>query len=182
MVWKMCEGSERRNREMEGSSNRVWIATARCKKTPTMRATEKKRQTHESKARKLLGNGHTSALNDMEKNHGSVPRSVYKRHLLGWTQLRHLPRSTQQPTVHSLFLVLPAKTSSILVELFRKNRPGKCDWIAEFHMTCLEGGKHTVSIVILTLLSTLYFPCTPRSSFEQWNGSTIPFARIGSFL
>jgi hypothetical protein len=57
MVWKMCEGSERRNREMEGSSNRVWIATARCKKIPTMRATEKKRQMHESKARKLLGNG-----------------------------------------------------------------------------------------------------------------------------
>jgi hypothetical protein len=73
---------------MEGSSNRVWIATARCKKIPTMRVTEKKRQTHESKARKLLGNGDTSALNDMEKNHGSVPRSVYKRYLRG----RHLLR------------------------------------------------------------------------------------------
>lgn len=75
MVWKMCEGSKRRNREKGGSSNGVWIATARCKKIPTMRATEKKRQTHESKARKLLGNGDTSALNmiwrrTMEVFHG----------------------------------------------------------------------------------------------------------------
>lgn len=38
-------------------------------------------------------------------------------------------------------------------------------------MTCLEGGKHTVSIAILTLLSTLYsvllFSCTPKSDYAE---------------
>ncbi|CAG7960939.1 unnamed protein product [Penicillium nalgiovense] len=34
-------------------------------------------------------------------------------------------------------------------------------------MTCLKDGNHTVSIVILTLLSTLYFSCTPRSNYAE---------------
>lgn len=52
-----------------------------------------------------------------------------------------------------------AKTSSIPIKLSRKDRSGKRDWIAEFHITYLEGGKHPYYvhryIYLLTLLSTL---------------------------